>query len=70
MCDECDESPALYVAYFNKPGGKSWRPAQKAATVPQADSRAIEPVPVVVREVRRFACDEASDASPVRREVA
>jgi hypothetical protein len=57
MCDECDESTGLYLAYFNKPGGKQWRPAQKAATAPLAvDSRAVEPVPVTVREVRRFTC--------------
>jgi hypothetical protein len=58
MCDECDESTGLYLAYFNKPGGKKWRPAQKAATAPPAvDRQAVEPVPVTAREVRRFACD-------------
>ena len=31
MCEECDEFPALYVAYFNKPGGKLWRPARREA---------------------------------------
>ena len=30
MCDECEEFPAQYVAYFNKAGGKLWRPAQKS----------------------------------------
>jgi hypothetical protein len=58
MCDECDESSGLYLAYFNKPGGKFWRPAQKAATAPlTVDRRAVEPVPVTVREVRRYTCD-------------
>jgi len=63
MCDECEEFPAQYVAYFNKAGGKLWRPAQKAATRPWAiDIRPHEPaavpVPVEVREVRQFICDE------------
>jgi hypothetical protein len=58
MCDECDDSSGLYLAYFNKPGGKHWRPAQKAATAPLAvDRHTVEPVPVTVREVRRYACD-------------
>ncbi len=58
MCDECEESPARYVAYFNKPGGKLWRPAQQAATAPSAvSSGGVEPTPVVVREVRHFRCD-------------
>jgi hypothetical protein len=58
MCDECDNSSDLYLAYFNKPGGNRWRPAQKAAAVPPAVDRfAVEPVAVTVREVRRFACD-------------
>jgi hypothetical protein len=29
MCDECDESSSFYLAYFNKPGGKFWRPADR-----------------------------------------
>jgi hypothetical protein len=59
MCDECEEFPAQYVAYFNKAGGKLWRPAQKAVTTPWAiDIRPAEPVPVAVREVRHFSCDE------------
>lgn len=46
MCDECEEFPALYLAYFNKAGGKLWRPAQKAATTPWAiDISGIEPPP-------------------------
>jgi hypothetical protein len=58
MCDECDDSSALYVAYFNKPGGKRWRPPQKAAAAPPAaDRHAVEPVPATVREVRRYTCD-------------
>jgi hypothetical protein len=61
MCDECEEFPAQYVAYFNKAGGKLWRPAQKAATRPWAiDIRPQESasVPVEVREVRQFICDD------------
>jgi hypothetical protein len=61
MCDECEEFPAQYVAYFNKAGGKLWRPAQKPATRPWAiDIRPPEAsaVPVVVREVRQFTCDD------------
>ncbi len=58
MCDECEEFPAQYVAYFNKAGGKLWRPAQKmATTTPWAiDIRPV--VPGVVPEVRHFSCDE------------
>ena len=61
MCDECEEFPAQYVAYFNKAGGKLWRPAQKVATTPWAiDIRPQAPVsvPVVLCEVRQFTCDE------------
>jgi hypothetical protein len=43
MCDECEEFPAQYVAYFNKAGGKLWRPAQKASTMWAIDIRAVEP---------------------------
>src|SRR5215468_1464405 len=64
MCDECEEFPAQYVAYFNKAGGKLWRPAQKAATPWAIDIRPVEPPPPqagegrVGRGVRQFACDE------------
>jgi hypothetical protein len=58
MCDECDESSGLYLAYFNKPGGMRWRPPQKAATAPLAvDRQAVEPVPATVRGVHRYSCD-------------
>jgi hypothetical protein len=58
MCDECEESTGLYLAYFNKRGGRHWRPAQKAATTPLGvDCRAVEPVPVTARDVHRFTCD-------------
>jgi hypothetical protein len=61
MCDECDESSGLYLAYFNKPGGNRWRPPPKAAVAPLAvDRRAVKPVPVAVREVRRYNCDQGS----------
>ena len=65
MCDECEEFPAQYVAYFNKAGGKLWRPAQKTATRPWAiDIRPTEPVPVVVREVRQYACEPLPAIEP------
>jgi hypothetical protein len=58
MCDECDESSGLYLAYFNKPGGTRWRPPQNSATAPLAvDRQGVEPVPMTVREVRRYSCD-------------
>jgi hypothetical protein len=31
MCEECGEAPVQFVAYFNKPGGKHWRPPQRLA---------------------------------------
>ena len=65
MCDECEEFPAQYVAYFNKAGGKLWRPAQKAATPWAIDIRAVEPPPYPPPQagegregVRHFSCDE------------
>jgi hypothetical protein len=69
MCDECDESTGLYLAYFNKPGGKRWRPPQKAASAPLMVDRQAVPPPypspqaeegregATVREVRRYSCD-------------
>ncbi|HKD25068.1 MAG TPA: hypothetical protein VKC66_04025 [Xanthobacteraceae bacterium] len=61
MCDECEEFPVQYVAYFNKAGGKLWRPAQKTATTPWAiDIRPVDPAPCppsLTREVRQFSCD-------------
>jgi hypothetical protein len=69
MCDDCEETPAAYVAYFNKPGGKRWRPARIVATAPgPLDARASqgEPaaVPVMVQEVRHFSCDDPHKRSP------
>jgi len=62
MCDECEEFPAQYVVYFNKAGGKLWRPAQKAATAWAIDIRpqeaASRSAPVAIREVRQFSCDD------------
>jgi hypothetical protein len=59
MCEECEEFPPQFVAYFNKAGGKFWRPAQKtAATAWAIDVR--PPVPVTVVEVREFTCDDPS----------
>ena len=70
MCEECEEFPAQYVAYFNKAGGKLWRPAGKAATTPRAiDIRPLEPVPVTIREVRQFSCDEPTAPLPADRKA-
>ena len=56
MCEECEEFPAQFVAYFNKAGGQLWRPAHKTATTPWAiDVRAPQAGPVAVRE---FFCDD------------
>jgi hypothetical protein len=69
MCDECDESSGLYLAYFNKLGGTRWRPPQKAASAPLVVDRQAVPPPypsplvgkgregATVREVRRYSCD-------------
>lgn len=59
MCDECDESSGLHLAYFNKPGGNRWRPPRKAAAL-AVDRQAVKPVAVTVREVRRYNCDQGS----------
>jgi hypothetical protein len=78
MCDECEEFPTQYVAYFNKAGGKLWRPAQKAATAAWAiDICPVEPPPyppplagegrVGGREVPHFSCDEATGPLPAER---
>jgi hypothetical protein len=55
MCEECEEAPPQFVAYFNKAGGKVWRPAQKVA----ADSwaRDLDPVTPVAVSTRPFVCD-------------
>jgi hypothetical protein len=56
MCEECEEFPPQFVAYFNKPGGKLWRPAHKAATASSAiDMQGPQSEPVAVRE---FFCDD------------
>jgi hypothetical protein len=55
MCEECEELPPRYVAYFNKAGGKVWRPARKVAADSWAsDLRAVAPVAVTTRP---FVCD-------------
>jgi hypothetical protein len=78
MCDECEEFPAQYVAYFNKAGGKLWRPAQKVATTPWAiDIRPAVPPPSPqagegregAREVRHFSCDEPAVSPPAERKA-
>jgi hypothetical protein len=66
MCDACEEMPAAYVAYFRKAGGKHWRPTRSVATAPVATDplqAGSAPVPVVVREVRQFSCDDPRDRS-------
>ncbi|HLK80985.1 MAG TPA: hypothetical protein VKT99_05750 [Xanthobacteraceae bacterium] len=68
MCDECEEFPVQYVAYFNKAGGKLWRPAGKAKTTPWAiDIRPAEAAPVAMREAGRFSCDELEAPLPAGR---
>jgi hypothetical protein len=53
MCDECDVADVQYVAYFNKAGGKLWRPAQKPMTAWSIDIRPVAPVE------NAFACENA-----------
>jgi hypothetical protein len=54
MCEDCDAVPVRFVAYFNKPGGKVWRPAQKQATAWAIDIRPSEAEPAP----RAFVCDD------------
>ena len=55
MCEECEEFPAQFVAYFNKAGGKLWRPAKKAPTPWAID---IQAAPVAnAAAARGFVCD-------------
>jgi len=66
MCDDCDAVPAQFVAYFNKAGGKLWRPAQKQAPAWAIDIRPPSPLPDGDRgegegegeETGRFVCEE------------
>jgi len=61
MCEECGEAPVQFVAYFNKPGGKHWRPPQRAATTPS--SIEVDPAPPP-----RFSCDDpATPRMPMAR---
>jgi hypothetical protein len=63
MCEECEEFPAQYVAYFNKAGGKLWRPAQKAPTPWAIDIRAV---PVAnAAAAHGFVCDGADAPASV-----
>jgi NAD-dependent dihydropyrimidine dehydrogenase PreA subunit len=57
MCEECEEFPPQYVAHFNKPGGKYWRPAQKVA--PNSWAIDVRPVAPVAVTTRPFVCEEA-----------
>jgi hypothetical protein len=43
MCEQCEEFPAQFVAYFNKPGGKLWRPPHRAATTPETAASSTDP---------------------------
>ncbi len=61
MCEECEEFPPQFVAYFNKAGGKFWRPAQKVA--PNSWAIDIRPVAPVEVTTRPFVCD-APDETP------
>jgi hypothetical protein len=62
MCEECEEFPVRYLAYFNKPGGKLWRPAQNGAAGPGAIERASAGSPVI--DTGMFTCVEVpGDAS-------
>jgi hypothetical protein len=54
MCEECEETEPLYVAYFGKAGGSLWRPPQAAASEPGCDTNATTQMQT------RFACDDAS----------
>jgi hypothetical protein len=59
MCEECEEFPPQFVAYFNKAGGKFWRPAQKV--VPNSWAIDIRPVAPVEVTTRPFVCDAPDD---------
>ncbi len=64
MCEECEEFPPQYVAYFNKTGGKVWRPARKTAGATWAiDIRPTEPAtPGAAGSTRGFNCDDPASA--------
>ena len=67
MCEECEEFPPQYVPYFNKAGGKLWRPAQKVTPNSWAiDTRPV--APVAVTTTRPFVCDEP--APPPQEKIA
>jgi hypothetical protein len=55
MCEECEETEPLYVAYFGKAGGSLWRPPLAAASAPQHH----DPSDVATRRAR-FVCDDAN----------
>jgi hypothetical protein len=60
MCEECGEAPVQFVAYFNKPGGKLWRPPHRAPTIPSP----IDALPP------RFSCDDPAAAPAPPEKVA
>lgn len=59
MCEDCDAVPIRYVAYFNKAGGKLWRPAQKHPTTWAIDIRPPEAAPE-----RAFLCEPGPAPAP------
>jgi hypothetical protein len=67
MCEACDEFPPLFIAYFNKAGGKLWRPTRPAPAAGSgaADpyAQASQPTPVAVRE---FFCEAGAPEPPAR----
>jgi hypothetical protein len=63
MCEECWEAPVQFVAYFNKPGGKLWRPPHRAATAPSPTDVTPPPPP-------RFSCVDPAAASTPPEKVA
>jgi hypothetical protein len=62
MCEECEEFPVRFVAYFNKPGGKPWRPSQNVGAAPWAVDSASAGSPVIA--TGGFACIEVPGGVP------
>ena len=61
MCEDCKESAPQFVAYFNKAGGKLWRPAQKAPTAWAIDIQAPGPRPSFVCDGSGVSATAAAD---------
>jgi hypothetical protein len=58
MCEECDESQPVYVAYFGKAGGKLWRPPQNVGSAPRYNDELA-----VTVSTTPFVCHDASQVS-------